>query len=91
VKIDRGFVAGLGVNAPDEEIVRAVVAMSTALGLTVVAEGVETAAQRDILAAMGVILGQGRLWGSAVGPDGFAERHTAVPVAGVEGAYSFDT
>jgi diguanylate cyclase len=91
VKIDRGFVAGLGVNAPDEEIVRAVVAMSTALGLTVVAEGVESAAQRNTLAAMGVVLGQGRLWGSAVGPQRFARCHPAVPVAGVEGAYSLDT
>ena len=46
VKIDRGFVAGLGTNAEDEEIVRAVAAMSVALGLTVVAEGVESPVQR---------------------------------------------
>jgi EAL domain-containing protein (putative c-di-GMP-specific phosphodiesterase class I) len=75
VKIDQAFVAGLGANAEDEEIVRAVVAMSNALGLTVVAEGVETRAQQDILAAMGIVLGQGRLWGPAVGPHQFAERH----------------
>jgi EAL domain-containing protein (putative c-di-GMP-specific phosphodiesterase class I) len=49
--------------------------MSTALGLTVVAEGVETPGQRRILAAMGVVLGQGRLWGLAVAPQRFAERH----------------
>src|SRR5262249_52171967 len=46
VKVDRAFVGGLGSNPEDEEIVRAVVAMSAALKLTVVAEGVETATQQ---------------------------------------------
>jgi diguanylate cyclase (GGDEF)-like protein len=77
VKIDRGFVGGLGRNAEDEEIVRAVHAMSTALGLTVVAEGVETEVQRAVLTGLGVALGQGQLWGSAVGPRQFAERWSA--------------
>jgi EAL domain-containing protein (putative c-di-GMP-specific phosphodiesterase class I) len=77
VKIDRGFVGGLGRNAEDEEIVRAVHAMSTALGLTVVAEGVETEVQRAVLTGLGVALGQGRLWGSAIDPRRFAERWSA--------------
>jgi diguanylate cyclase (GGDEF)-like protein len=75
VKIDRGFVAGLGAKPEDEAIVRAVVAMSTALGLTIVAEGVETRSQRDILAGMGIVHGQGQLWGLPVGPHHFTERH----------------
>jgi diguanylate cyclase len=74
VKIDRSFVDGLGRDPEDEEIVRAVVAMSSALGLSTVAEGVETPAQRDVLASIGVELGQGRLWGMAIEPDRFAER-----------------
>jgi EAL domain-containing protein (putative c-di-GMP-specific phosphodiesterase class I) len=61
----------------DEEIVRAVVAMSDALGLTIVAEGVETRRQRDALAAMGVVQGQGWLWGTAVSPLDFAARWPA--------------
>jgi diguanylate cyclase len=73
VKIDQAFVGGLGVNPEDEEIVRAVVAMSAALGLTVVAEGVETPAQRDVLATLGVVQGQGRLWDAPLGPAQFAE------------------
>jgi EAL domain-containing protein (putative c-di-GMP-specific phosphodiesterase class I) len=77
VKIDRGFVGGLGRNAEDEEIVRAVHAMGTALGLTVVAEGVETEIQRAVLSGLGVGLGQGRLWGSAVNPQQFARRWSA--------------
>lgn len=77
VKIDRGFVDGLGRNSEDEEIVRAVVAMSTALGLSVVAEGVETVAQRTMLGALGVSLAQGWLWGRAVPAEEFALRHSA--------------
>ena len=77
VKIDRGFVDGLGQDAEDEEIVRAVVAMSSALGLSVVAEGVETTVQRDLLGELGVSLGQGWLWGRAVPAEEFARHHTA--------------
>ena len=72
VKIDRSFVSGLGDSVEDEEIVRAVVAMSRALGLSVVAEGVETRPQREVLAAAGVTQGQGWLWGAAVRPGDFA-------------------
>jgi diguanylate cyclase (GGDEF)-like protein len=83
VKIDRSFVSGLGTDTGDEEIVRAVVAMSLALGLTIVAEGVETTLQRDALSAVGVSLGQGWLWGKAITADQFAIRWTvAPPVAG---------
>jgi diguanylate cyclase (GGDEF)-like protein len=81
VKIDRSFVSGLGTDTGDEEIVRAVVAMSTALGLSIVAEGVETARQRDVLSTVGVSLGQGWLWGRAVPPAQFAARWSA---AGLE-------
>lgn len=72
VKIDRSFVSGLGENGEDEEIVRAVVAMGRALGLSIVAEGVETRVQRDALAAVGVTQGQGWLWGPGVPADDFA-------------------
>jgi diguanylate cyclase (GGDEF)-like protein len=72
VKIDQSFVGGLGASVEDEEIVRAVVAMSSALNLSVVAEGVETTAQRDVLAALRVPLAQGWLWGKAVPASTFA-------------------
>ncbi|MFY1632690.1 putative bifunctional diguanylate cyclase/phosphodiesterase [Solwaraspora sp. WMMB335] len=74
VKVDRAFVAGLGASAKDEEIVRAVVAMSSALHLTVVAEGVETTLQQGVLAVLGVLYGQGRLWGEPVGPAEFVKQ-----------------
>jgi diguanylate cyclase (GGDEF)-like protein len=72
VKIDRSFVDGLGRDSEDEEIVRAVVAMASALGLSVVAEGVELEAQRQVLESFGVQYGQGHLWGRAVDPVAFA-------------------
>jgi diguanylate cyclase (GGDEF)-like protein len=59
VKIDRAFVSGIEHDADDAEIVRAVVAMSLAMHLDVVAEGIETAGQRDLLQQLGVQLGQG--------------------------------
>ncbi|GIE74411.1 hypothetical protein Aph02nite_03610 [Actinoplanes philippinensis] len=74
VKIDRSFVTGLGVNHEDDEIVRAVVAMSHALGLSVIAEGVETPLQREALWSVGVVNGQGWLWGAAVPAPEFAQR-----------------
>jgi diguanylate cyclase (GGDEF)-like protein len=82
VKIDRSFVSGLGQSLQDEEIVRAVVAMSKALGLSIVAEGVETRVQRDALAGVGVTQGQGWLWGPAVPPADFAAHwHAGGPAA----------
>ncbi|AEV85983.1 putative signaling protein [Actinoplanes sp. SE50] len=63
VKIDRAFISGVGLGGADESIVRAVLAMSRALGHRVVAEGVETAAQHDWLRANGCDLGQGWWYG----------------------------
>jgi diguanylate cyclase (GGDEF)-like protein/PAS domain S-box-containing protein len=63
LKIDRSFVDGLGSDAEDTAIVTAVVNMAEALGLAVVAEGVETVAQRDELVRLGCRLAQGYLFG----------------------------
>ncbi|MDI6099310.1 EAL domain-containing protein [Actinoplanes sp. NEAU-A12] len=63
VKIDRAFVAGVGDGGANESIVRAVLAMSHALGHRVVAEGVETVTQRDWLRASGCDFAQGWLYG----------------------------
>ena len=62
VKIDRSFVDGLGVDPGDTAIVSAVIGLSHALGLKVVAEGVETRAQLDELAALGCDHAQGFLF-----------------------------
>ncbi|MCC6537783.1 MAG: EAL domain-containing protein [Bryobacterales bacterium] len=66
VKIDGRFIAGIGSRAPDEAIVRAIVQLAHSLGLKVVAEGVETEAQREFLERAGCDLAQGFLLSPAV-------------------------
>jgi diguanylate cyclase (GGDEF)-like protein len=62
LKVDRMFVETLGSNAESEEIVSAVINLAHALGLQVVAEGVETTQQLQILRSLGCDLAQGFLF-----------------------------
>ncbi|MCW5659253.1 MAG: bifunctional diguanylate cyclase/phosphodiesterase [Burkholderiaceae bacterium] len=62
IKIDRAFVADMATDADAKAIVAAVLTMARALGLRVVAEGVETPAQRDLLVQMGCDELQGYLF-----------------------------
>jgi len=66
IKIDRSFVAGLAQNQDDRAIARAMIALGQALGLRVVAEGVETQAQADFLQAEGCRIAQGYLFSRAL-------------------------
>ena len=61
VKIDRGFVAGLGSDPADTLLVEAIISVAHGLGLRVVAEGVETGAQLEALRALGCDAAQGYL------------------------------
>lgn len=70
LKIDRSYIGGLGSDRTDTAITRAVIAVGQALGLTVIAEGVETIEQRDRLVELGCPQGQGWLWSPArPGPE----------------------
>ena len=62
LKIDRSFVADLDTREDSRPVVEAVIRLAHALGLRVVAEGVERQAQHDILAAMGCDEFQGFLY-----------------------------
>ena len=64
VKIDGTFIAGLGQRDRDRTIVRGVIELGHNLGLTVIAEGIETEDQYRELAALGCDHAQGYLFGA---------------------------
>ena len=72
LKIDKTFVEGL---PEDCSLVQAIIQMAHSLNLHVIAEGIETDAQRDWLAAAGVESGQGFLFDRAVPTDIFEQRY----------------
>ncbi|MFB9326792.1 putative bifunctional diguanylate cyclase/phosphodiesterase [Paenibacillus aurantiacus] len=63
IKIDRSLVEDIVTNKKDLAVIRSVVALARDLGLQVVAEGVETAAQHEMLRGLGCHEGQGYLYG----------------------------
>lgn len=63
LKVDRSFVSNIARSEEDSKIVLAIVDLARALGLSIVAEGVETAAQADALLRLGCRCGQGYLFG----------------------------
>ena len=66
IKIDRAFVSNLAPNSPDLALCEGIVMMAHKLGLKVVAEGIETEQQRDLLLAAGCDYGQGYLFSRPV-------------------------
>ncbi|MEW6764647.1 MAG: EAL domain-containing protein [Pseudomonadota bacterium] len=62
LKIDRAFIQGLPDSLEDLGIVRTIVELARQLGLTVVAEGIETLEQAEMLGSLGVHEGQGFLY-----------------------------
>ena len=71
LKIDRGFVRDLEHDSDDAAIVSAIVALGQALGLRIVAEGVETDVQQSFLTRLGCNSLQGYLLGHPLPADGF--------------------
>ena len=74
LKIDRGFVRDLEQDSDDAAIVSAIVALGQALGLRIVAEGVETDRQQDFLTRLGCDSLQGYLLGQPVPAEQFMAR-----------------
>ncbi len=61
LKIDRTFICSLGENG-DPTLTRAILNLGVTMSLAIIAEGIETSSQNEILAAMGCELGQGYLF-----------------------------
>ena len=72
LKIDRSFVRDLTTDASDLAIAEAMIVMAHKLGMKVVAEGVETAAQRDLLRSAGCDYAQGYLFSRPLDEEAFA-------------------
>jgi len=84
LKIDRGFVRDLEHDSDDAAIVSAIVALGQALGLRIVAEGVETGVQQDFLTKLGCDSLQGYLLGHPLPAERFmVDIHRAEQLATV--------
>lgn len=71
LKIDKSFVEVLPGGPGEAAIANSIIMMATALGLDVIAEGVETEAQRASLESLGCVKYQGYLFGKPVPLDAF--------------------
>jgi EAL domain-containing protein (putative c-di-GMP-specific phosphodiesterase class I) len=73
LKVDRSFVSGLGLDADSRAVVAAIVELAHALGLEVVAEGVEEQVQLQALVDLGCDRAQGFLFAHPAPPEALAE------------------
>lgn len=77
LKLSHSFLKGVPGKPSDVAICQAVAGIAGSLGLGIVAEGVETEAQRDFLLRLGVNIGQGFLFAPGLPPGEFARRVAA--------------
>ena len=73
LKIDQSFVRNIGVKATDGIIIQTIIGLASKLGMEVIAEGVETTAQREFLQRNGCTICQGYLLGRPMPVEQFEE------------------
>jgi diguanylate cyclase (GGDEF)-like protein/PAS domain S-box-containing protein len=78
-KIDRSFVSDLACDALDRSVAAAILNLGDSLGVRVVAEGVESSAQLEVLRELGCTLVQGWYFAAAMPADAFADLLAAGP------------
>ncbi|KXU85465.1 hypothetical protein CI15_20040 [Paraburkholderia monticola] len=71
LKIDKSFVRGIGTDAMSESLAQTLINIGNVLNLSVIAEGVETRAQRDFLQNYGCLMYQGYLFSPPLSPRDF--------------------
>jgi len=71
IKIDQSFISGISTKSDDMALCEAMIIMAHKLNMLVIAEGVETTEQRDLLLKMGCDYAQGYLFSKPVSPDDF--------------------
>ena len=72
LKVDRSFVGRMGEGDEDGEIVRTIITLARNLGMQVVAEGVETARQGELLRGLGCEYAQGYFFSRPLDPEAAA-------------------
>ncbi|HEY3502300.1 MAG TPA: EAL domain-containing protein [Actinocatenispora sp.] len=73
IKIDKSFVGDIARSSADLRLTDGIVRIAATLGLSAVAEGIETAEQRDLLAGIGCRYGQGYLFSRPLPPEEIPE------------------
>ncbi|KHD75976.1 putative bifunctional diguanylate cyclase/phosphodiesterase [Actinoplanes utahensis] len=82
IKIDKTFIDDMVTSSQPMALVSGIVSLAQSLGLTVVAEGIESATHREVLVRLGCPLGQGYLFSSPLGPtEVLAWLRSAQPIA----------
>ena len=71
IKIDRQFITQMNEGERERSVVLSIIALSHGLGMTVLAEGIETAMQRHTLVELGCERGQGFLFSRPIPPEAF--------------------
>ncbi len=79
LKIDQSFVRNIGAKASDAIIIQTIIGMANNLSMEVIAEGVETTLQRNILEGMGCLYYQGYLYGVPMSLESFLQEIEFTP------------
>jgi EAL domain-containing protein (putative c-di-GMP-specific phosphodiesterase class I) len=74
IKIDRSFVRDITSDPKDQQLIQAMIAMANNLDLLVVAEGIETAEQAELISSYGCNIGQGFYYDKPMPVDEFVSR-----------------